>query len=168
MKTMVEPRRRCYSLPAIELRKKVVGGIIYVKVVSANKLSRGVSRGSPSRRHSFSVDGHNSHMEDNLVDDKDLRTFVEVELEELTRRTGVGAGSSPEWDSNFNMVLHEDTGVLRFHLYECIPSSVKYDYLASCEIKVIFVSMTVKAIMHSRTQSARVRCHRLSYVVDLT
>ncbi|KAI6674210.1 hypothetical protein NL676_002116 [Syzygium grande] len=126
-KTMVEPR----------LRKKAVGGIIYVKVVSASKLSRSALRGSPSRRqHSFTTNGT---LEEHL-DDKDLRTFVEVELEELTRRTDVKTGSTPRWDSTFNMVLHEDAGILRFHLYECTPNSVKYDYLASCEIKVRYVA----------------------------
>ncbi|KAI5381467.1 hypothetical protein KIW84_UN0703 [Lathyrus oleraceus] len=39
VKTMVEPRRRCFTLPAVDLRKKAVGGIIYVRVISANKLS---------------------------------------------------------------------------------------------------------------------------------
>ncbi|XP_030521547.1 synaptotagmin-5 isoform X2 [Rhodamnia argentea] len=137
VKTMVEPRRRCFSLPAVELRKKAVGGIVYVKVVSASKLSRSALRGSPSRRqHSFTTNGT---LEEHL-DDKDLQTFVEVELEELTRRTDVKTGSTPTWDSTFNMVLHEDAGTLRFHLYESTPNSVKYDYLASCEIKVRYVA----------------------------
>uniref|UniRef100_A0A9I9EM80 Uncharacterized protein n=1 Tax=Cucumis melo TaxID=3656 RepID=A0A9I9EM80_CUCME len=34
------------------------------------------------------------------------------------------------------MILHEDTGTLWFNFYELNPSNVKYDYLASCEIKV--------------------------------
>lgn len=137
VKTMVEPRRRCLSLPGDDLRKKAVGGIIYVKVVSASKLSRSALRGSPSRRqHSFTINGT---LEGHL-DDKDLQTFVEVELGELTRRTHVKTGSTPTWDSTFNMVLHEDAGILRFHLYECTPNSVKYDYLASCEIKVRYVA----------------------------
>ncbi|KAF5733988.1 hypothetical protein HS088_TW16G00429 [Tripterygium wilfordii] len=136
VKTLVEPRRRCYSLPAVDLRKKAVGGIIYVTVISAGNLFRSNLKGSPSRKHSFSLNGsleeHNS--------DKDLRTFVEVELEELTRRTAVKKGSDPKWDSTFNMILHEESGTLRFHLYECNPGSVKYDYLASCEIKVKYVA----------------------------
>ncbi|KAF8022532.1 hypothetical protein BT93_F0141 [Corymbia citriodora subsp. variegata] len=137
VKTMVEPRRRCLSLPAVELRKKAVGSIIYVKVVSASKLSRSALRGSPSRRQqSFTINGT---MEEQL-DDKDLQTFVEVELEELTRRTDVKTGSTPRWNSTFNMVLHENAGTLHFHLYECTPNSVKYDYLASCEIKVRYVA----------------------------
>ncbi|KAI3802293.1 hypothetical protein L1987_30423 [Smallanthus sonchifolius] len=66
---------------------------------------------------------------------KDFHTFVEVELEDLTRRTLEVAGPNPTWDSTFNMVLHDDTGILKFHLYECCPDSLNYDYLASCEIK---------------------------------
>lgn len=131
---MVEPRRRCYSLPAVDLRKKAVGGVIHVTVISASKISSSSFRGSPSRRQqNYSANGS---LEEHF-DDKDLQTFVEVELEQLTRRTGVKPGSSPRWDSTFNMILHEETGILRFHLYNSNPSSVKCDYLASCEIKVL-------------------------------
>lgn len=130
VKTMVEPRRRCHTMPAVNLKKKAVGGIIYVTVISASKLSRNGLRGSPSRRQ------FDKSSEEQFVD-KDLQTFVEVELEELTRKTRVSLGSNPNWNSKFNMVLHEETGNLRFHLYECTPNNVKYDYLASCEIKVL-------------------------------
>ncbi|KAH7856594.1 hypothetical protein Vadar_003301 [Vaccinium darrowii] len=133
VKTMVEPRRRCLSLPSVDLRKKAVGGIIHVTVISASKLSKSNLKGSLSKRqHTSSVDGRLEECHD----DKDMRTFVEVELEELTRKTNVRPGSSPKWDTTFNMVLHADTGILYFHLYECTPGSVKYDYLTSCEIKV--------------------------------
>lgn len=132
VKTMVEPRRRCHTMPAVNLRKKAVGGIIYVTVISASKLSRNGLRGSPSRRQ------FDKNSEEQFVD-KDLQTFLEVELEELTRKTRVSLGSNPNWNSKFNMVLHEETGNLRFHLYECTPNNVKYDYLASCEIKIKYV-----------------------------
>ncbi|KAL5544784.1 hypothetical protein UlMin_008568 [Ulmus minor] len=135
-KTMVEPRRRCFSLPAVDLQKKAVGGIIYVTVVSANKLFRSTLRGSPSRKGENSFSDRSS---EEYLANEDLQTFVEVELEELTRRTSVKSGSGPKWDSTFNMVLHEEVGSLRFHLYESTPSNVKYDYLASCEIKVKYV-----------------------------
>ncbi|CAL5326938.1 unnamed protein product [Camellia sinensis] len=136
-KTMVDPRRRCLSLPSIDFRKKAVGGIIHVTVISASKLSRNNFKGSLSRKqHSFTMDGSLEECHEN----KDLRTFVEVELGELTRKTNVRPGSSPKWDSTFNMVLHEDTGILKFQLYECTPGSMKYDYLASCEIKVKYVA----------------------------
>lgn len=137
VKTLVEPRRRCYSLPAVDLRKKAVGGIVYVKVISASKLSRSSLRGSPSRRQqNYSAD---SSLEEHY-DDKDLTTFVEIELEELTRRTDARPGSDPRWDSMFNMVLHEEIGTVRFNLYECIPGHVKYDYLTSCEVKMKYVA----------------------------
>ncbi|XP_043716121.1 synaptotagmin-5 isoform X2 [Telopea speciosissima] len=137
MKKMVEPRRRCYSLPSVDLRKKAVGGILSVKVVSASKLVRSSMKKSSSvRQHSSR---RNGLVEEENLDDNDMQTFIEVELEELTRRTIASPGSSPRWDANFNMVLHEDTGILKFHLYECIPGSVKYDYLASCEIQMKYV-----------------------------
>ncbi|KAF7819880.1 synaptotagmin-5 isoform X1 [Senna tora] len=133
VKTMVEPRRRCFSLPAVDLRKRAVGGIIYVRVISANKLSRSCFKGSPSKRHQNGT--ANDCLEDNF-DDKDLHTFVEIELEELTRKTDVRLGSTPRWDATYNMVLHDNTGTLRFNLYECPPGNMKYDYLASCEVKM--------------------------------
>ncbi|EXB56910.1 RasGAP-activating-like protein 1 [Morus notabilis] len=135
VKTMVEPRRRCFSLPAVDLQKRAVGGIIYVTVISASKLFKSNLRGSPSRRNENPSDRSS---EEHLVD-HDLQTFVEVELAELTRTTNVRTGSSPKWDSTFNMVLHDETGILRFNLYESTPSNVKYDYLASCEIKLKYV-----------------------------
>lgn len=137
---MVEPRRRCFSLPAVDLQKRAVGGIIYVTVISASKLFKSNLRGSPSRRNENPSDRSS---EEHLVD-HDLQTFVEVELEELTRTTNVRTGSSPKWDSTFNMVLHDETGILRFNLYESTPSNVKYDYLASCEIKVLAISNSVR------------------------
>ncbi|KAE9463914.1 hypothetical protein C3L33_04204, partial [Rhododendron williamsianum] len=137
VKKMVEPRRCCLSLPSVDLRKKAVGGRIYVTVISATKLSKSNLKGSLSRRqHISTMDGNLEECRDN----KDMLTFVEVELEELTRKTKVTPGSSPKWDSTFNMVLHEATGVLRFHLYEFTPGNVKYDYLTSCEIKVEYVA----------------------------
>ncbi|XP_058179186.1 uncharacterized protein LOC131297966 isoform X6 [Rhododendron vialii] len=136
-KTMVEPRRQCHPLPFIELRKKAVAGIIYVTVISANKLSKCNLKGSPSRRQESSlIDGRLEECRDN----NNLQTFVEAELEELTRRTSVGHGSSPKWDSTFNMSLHDDKGILKFNLYERNQGSVKYDYLTSCEIKIRYVA----------------------------
>ncbi|KAK3023559.1 hypothetical protein RJ639_044209 [Escallonia herrerae] len=136
VKSMVEPRRRCYSLPSIDLRKKAAGGILYVTVVSANKVSKNNLKGSPPRmQHSSMINGSIV----NHLDNKDLQTFVEVELEELTRRTKVVPGSNPRWDSTFNMVLHEDSGILRFNIYDCTPGSVKYDFLTSCQIKMKYV-----------------------------
>lgn len=134
VKTMVEPRRRCFTLPAVDLRKKAVGGIVYIRVISASKLSRSCFKVASRRPQNGSTNGSSS--EDNF-DDKDLHTYVEVEVEELTRRTDVRLGSTPRWDAPFNMVLHDNTGNLRFNLFEYRPDNVKCDYLASCEIKVI-------------------------------
>ncbi|KAG0495488.1 hypothetical protein HPP92_000179 [Vanilla planifolia] len=102
-KTMVEPRRACFSLPAIDHRKKAVGGVLSVSVVSAS----------------------NVH---------------ELELGDLTRKTNTALGSNPRWNAAFNMIMHGDTGILRFHLYESDPTSVKLNYLTSCEIKTKYVS----------------------------
>lgn len=137
VRTMVEPRRRCFSLPAVDLRKKAVGGIVYVTVISARKLYRSSLKGSPTRRlQSYSSNGSfGEHLTD-----KDLQTFVEVELEKLSRKTDARSGSDPQWNTTFNMILHEDTGTLRFHLYEYNPSHVKHDYLASCEVKMKYAA----------------------------
>ncbi|KAL3529277.1 hypothetical protein ACH5RR_008599 [Cinchona calisaya] len=136
-KRMVEPRRNCLALPAVNLYKKAVGGVLYVTVISASKLSRSNLRRSPLKRQQSSV--MNGFKEDHL-DNKDLQTFVEVEVEELTRKTDKRQGSSPRWDSTFNMVLHDNSGIVRFNLYECTPGSVKYDSLTSCEVKIRYVA----------------------------
>ncbi|KAM7267043.1 hypothetical protein ACFE04_009209 [Oxalis oulophora] len=140
VKTMVEPRRRCFSLPAVPLSKQAVGGIIYVTVISANKLSRSGSRMSGAMSSKFQQNGSSNGSAKRLLDEGELQTLVEVELEELSRRTNVKTGSSPKWGSTFNMVLHDEAGVLRFHLYEYTPNGVQYDHIASCEIKLKYVS----------------------------
>ncbi|KAG8374807.1 hypothetical protein BUALT_Bualt10G0034000 [Buddleja alternifolia] len=124
-KRMVEPRRQCLALPAVDLLKKAVGGIVYVTVVSARKISTSNS----------SVDTYS----EDRSDSKEIQTFLEIELDELTRRTHVRAGSNPKWDTTFNLILHDNAGILRFNLYECTPGSVKYDYLTSCEVKIRYV-----------------------------
>lgn len=135
---MVEPRRRCLALPPVDLRKKAVGGVLHVTVVSASKLSR-----SSFKRRLISAEDDDAG-EVVVVDSrelgKDFHTFVEVELEDLTRRTLEVAGPNPTWDSTFNMLLHDDAGVVKFNLYECSSDRVNYDYLATCEIKVCIFS----------------------------
>ncbi|KAK7398912.1 hypothetical protein VNO78_10086 [Psophocarpus tetragonolobus] len=155
VKTMVEPRRRCFSLPVVNLRKTAVGGIIYVSVISANKIPRSSFKSSPSLRQQNSTS--NGCSESNL-DDKDLQTFVEVEVEELTRRTGLSRGSNPTWDTTFNMVLHDNTGIVRLNLYELPSSGIKCDHLASCEIKMRHVeddSTIMWAIGHDSSAIAK-------------
>ncbi|KAL8124130.1 uncharacterized protein LOC141717975 [Apium graveolens] len=130
-KTMVEPRRRCYSMPAVDLYKRAVGGTVYVTVISASKLSKdNCARSQQCHNNGFVEENHCTLMQ----------TFVEVELEELTRRTGVKSGTGPKWDSTHNMVLHDDTGIVKFHLYECTSGNVNYVYLTSCEIKIKYVA----------------------------
>lgn len=135
VKTMVEPRRRCYPLPHVDLRKKVVGGVLSVTVVSASNL---VGSSGINMKDSMSDRRQNSsgNSPPGSSGSRTLQTFIEVELGELTRRTDVCQGSSPRWDATFNMILHENVGILRFHLYNRGPSSVKYDFLTGCEIKV--------------------------------
>lgn len=140
-KRMVEPRRNCLALPAVDLYKKAVGGILFVTVISGSKLSRSNLRSSPSRRQQSS--GKDGYAEDHL-NYKDLRTFVEVEIEELTRRTDSKPGSSPVWNSTFNMLLHDNAATVRFNLYEYDPESIKYDYLTSCEIKVCISFLSLR------------------------
>ncbi|CAI8585225.1 unnamed protein product [Vicia faba] len=48
VKTMKEPRRCCFTLPVVDLRKKVVGNVIYIRVILTNKLS--TSSFNPSSR----------------------------------------------------------------------------------------------------------------------
>ncbi|XP_047327846.1 extended synaptotagmin-1-like [Impatiens glandulifera] len=121
-KTMVEPRRRCLSLPSVDLRKSVVGGMVYVKVISASELSV----------RQPSLEGY--HIE------KDLSTFVEVKLEQLSRKTDLRSGTKPKWNASFNMVLHDEMGILKFHLYESNPGNARYNHLATCEIKMKYVA----------------------------
>lgn len=153
---MVEPRRRCFSLPAVELRKKAVSGVIHVSVVSASKLTKSSFKGSPSRKQQGLSDNDSS---EEHFDDKDLQTFVEVELEHLTRKTNTRQGSNPIWNSTFNMALHEDTGNLRFNLYNCSPSSVKFDYMASCEIKVC--EYVLIPFLYSRSKISFFTCKKI-------
>ncbi|KAI3946455.1 hypothetical protein MKX01_017671 [Papaver californicum] len=137
VKTMVEPRRRCYSLPPVILNKKAVGGIFSVTVVSAStqlpdKLKRCNSGGLESSVRNGTPEGYSGSAVS--------QTFVEVELEELTRRTNASSGPDPKWDSTFNMVLHDDAGIIKFNLYEWVPNNLKHNYITSCEVKVRYVT----------------------------
>ncbi|KAF6168453.1 hypothetical protein GIB67_005005 [Kingdonia uniflora] len=105
---MVEPRRCCYSLPPVDLKKDAVGGILSITVSSASGQIKGGMRGSYSERQNSSM--RKANLEGD-VGDRVAQMFVKVELGELTRRTSVSAGSDPRWDTTFNMVLHENTGV---------------------------------------------------------
>jgi hypothetical protein len=40
VKTIVEPRRLCFSLPSVYLRKRAIGGVVLVTVVSASSIGK--------------------------------------------------------------------------------------------------------------------------------
>ncbi|XLT54808.1 hypothetical protein HN873_047412 [Arachis hypogaea] len=94
-------------------------------------------------------------------DDKDLQTFVEVEVGDLIRRTDVRLGSTPQWNAPFNMVLH--VGNLRFNLYEPHPNNIKCDYLASYENKTGIISpskLRMKLIGHRKKDGSNINSSR--------
>ncbi|KAJ6814904.1 extended synaptotagmin-1 isoform X2 [Iris pallida] len=147
-KTMVEPRRGCYSLPSVDLRKSAVGGVLSVTVVSASNF--GNSNLKPNNLETR-LSSTASSQTSGSFGSPGLQTFIEVEIGDLTRRTNVSLGQNPRWDATFNMVLHGTTGIVRFHLYERDLSNVKLNYLTSCEIKMKYVaddSTTFWAIGH--------------------
>lgn len=132
---MVEPRRLCFTLPPVNLRKKAVGGTVSVTVISAANLrsndTRSNGNGSPLRSSSVTP----------------LQTVVEVEIGELMRKTSMGEGSNPTWDSTFNMVLHGESGSIKFTLYELDSSGVRFNYLTSCDIMVRSLSQVSYKIL---------------------
>ncbi|KAL6626670.1 hypothetical protein ACP70R_030396 [Stipagrostis hirtigluma subsp. patula] len=133
-KTMVEPRRLCFSLPSVDLRKRAVGGVLSVTVVSASNLGGRSTANELGNRQSSS-----GGIMSGIADSKISQTFVEVEVGNLMRKTSTSKGPNPTWNSTFNMVLHGETGVVKFLLYELDSGGVKFNYLTSCEIKVKYV-----------------------------
>jgi len=127
-RTMVEPRRQCYPLPSVDLKKKAVGGILSVTVVSAQNLLR--------ERSELGRDNNNSN---GSLGRKSQGKFVEIACEDLMRKTRMqGGGLSPVWDETIDMVLHDNTGTVHFNVYEQGPNNnVKFDFIGSCEVKVI-------------------------------
>ncbi|XP_062198964.1 uncharacterized protein LOC133901402 isoform X2 [Phragmites australis] len=134
VKTMVEPRRLCFSLPSVDLKKRAVGGVLSVTVVSASNFGRR-STAIELGNHQSSSGGTMSV----IADSKVSQTFVEVEVGNLMRKTSTCKGPNPTWNRTFNMVLHGEMGVVKFLLYELDSSGVKFNYLTSCEIKVKYV-----------------------------
>ncbi|CAK9876092.1 unnamed protein product [Sphagnum jensenii] len=128
--TMVEPRRRCYPLPSVDLKKKAVGGILSVTVVSAQNLLREQSE--------LGRDNNNSN---GSLGRKSQGKFVEIACEDLMRKTRMqGGGLSPVWDETIEMVLHDNTGTVHFNVYEQGPNNnVKFDFIGSCEVKIKYV-----------------------------
>ncbi len=144
-RTMVEPNRRCYGLPAVNLKKHAVGGILSVTVVSAHGLTRirhEDSRGESRSSGSSSGHGSSNHTSSNnggggSHNGRVRKKFVEITCEDLTRKTHLqDGGTSPVWNETIDMVLHDNTGTVHLNVYEQGPNNVKYDFLGSCEIKV--------------------------------
>ncbi|XP_042388776.1 extended synaptotagmin-1-like isoform X2 [Zingiber officinale] len=136
-KLLVEPRCHCYSLPIVDLHKKAVGGVLSVTVVSASNLDKinlTVNNSETCQSSSGSI-----QLPGNLGN-KALQTFIKVEIGNLTRRTIVCDGLNPRWDTTFNMMLHGETGILKFYLYESNGSSMNSNYWTSCEIKMKYVA----------------------------
>ncbi|EPS60544.1 hypothetical protein M569_14258, partial [Genlisea aurea] len=125
-KRMVEPRRQCLPLAPKDLHKKARGGVVYVTVLGARNIS---SSKQTKQQPSYEIEGSGSNLD----------SFLEIEVGEVTRKTDAKSGPCPEWNSTFHFILHDNAGVLNFHLYKCTPGSVKYDLLASCEIKMRYV-----------------------------
>jgi hypothetical protein len=128
---MVEPRRLCFSLPPVDLKKQAVGGVLSVTVVSASNLGKKSTATELGNQQSLS-----GSTTSGIADKKVVHAFVEVEVGSLMRKTDTSEGPNPTWNSTFNMVLHGETGVVKFLLYELDSDGVKFNYLTSCEIKV--------------------------------
>lgn len=154
-RTMVEPRRRCFSLPAEDRKKKAVGGIFSVTIVSARDLTKSSAQDSRNSSNAMMSNGDASvHLSNNgsnngsshggskngSVNKKSEKLrFVEISCEDLTRKTGMQSGPFPHvWNETYDMVLHENVGTVHLNVYEQ-GQNVKYDFLGSCEIKVKYV-----------------------------
>ncbi|CAA6661327.1 unnamed protein product [Spirodela intermedia] len=122
-KKMVEPRRGCFTLPPVNLRKKAVEGVLHVTVMSAEHLQGSIVRTNSAEDKQNQVRGGPPGESPG----KTLQTFVEVESGEVSRRTKLQHG------------LARKSQALKFHLYQWRENSVKFDYLASCEIKIRYV-----------------------------
>ncbi|KAG0629915.1 hypothetical protein M758_1G138800 [Ceratodon purpureus] len=155
---MVEPRRRCFSLPAVDLKKKAVGGIFSVTIVSARDLAKldhresryysnenlanadASGRANSNGSSGSSGSSHGSHGSSGSGHRKPER-FVEIQCEDLTRKTGMQSGAYPHvWNETYDMVFHDNVGTVHVNVYEKPrQNSVKYDFLGSSEIKVKYV-----------------------------
>lgn len=165
---MVEPRRRCFSLPAVDLKKKAVGGIFSVTIVSARetdeldhresryysneKLANADASGRANSNGSSGSTGssHGSHGSSGSGNRKPER-FVEIQCEDLTHKTGMQSGAYPHvWNETYDMVFHDNVGTVHVNVYEKPrQNSVKYDFLGSCEIKVgaaLFMSLPSRSM----------------------
>ncbi|KAJ1684909.1 hypothetical protein LUZ63_016299 [Rhynchospora breviuscula] len=126
-KLMVEPRRLCFTLPPVNLRKKPVSGTVSVTIKAATNLRSNNTRSNGNESPLRSSSG--TH----------LQTVVEVEIGELMRKTSTREGPDPTWNSTFNMVLHGESGSIKFTLYQLDSAGVKFNYLTCCDIMMKYV-----------------------------
>jgi hypothetical protein len=108
VKTIVEPRRLCFSLTSVYLRKRAIGGVVLVTVVSASSIGKRTA--NEVGNHRSSSGKTMSGIASNTVS----QTLVEVEVGSLMRKTSTSKGPNPTWNSTFNMVLHGETGASSF------------------------------------------------------
>ncbi|GJN37587.1 hypothetical protein PR202_gb26560 [Eleusine coracana subsp. coracana] len=99
VKTMVEPRRLCFSLPSVDLRKRAVGGVLSVTVVSASNIGRSSNTNEVGNHRSSS-----GRTMSGIADSTVSQTLVEVEIGSLMRKTNTSKGPNPTWNSTFNML----------------------------------------------------------------
>lgn len=137
VRTMVEPQRRCFPLPAVSMKKRATGGVISVTVISAENLAFVASSRVQFDRRSCTNGSRTTH---GGSSSRLMTTFVEVTLEGLTRSTQVSQHcGAPRWNDSFQMILHESAGTIHFNVYEHGSSNIKYDFRGSCEVKVKYV-----------------------------
>ncbi|KAJ8480320.1 hypothetical protein OPV22_024047 [Ensete ventricosum] len=92
-KIMVKPRHHCCSLPPVDLRRKSTGGVLSVTVVSASNLGRNSMKSSNSETRQSTI--VSSHLSGNL-EKKALKTFVEVEVGDITKRASASEDGTVE------------------------------------------------------------------------
>eukprot|EP00250_Pteridium_aquilinum_P006892 c16719_g1_i2 orf=702-3128(-) len=136
-KTMVEPQRRCFSFPAVNLQKHVSGAIISVTIVSGNNL--GANRSSSNKLYKSSSSSRNK--DDIYVIENNKRKFVEVRLDNVTRKTKgcQSGGLSPIWDETFDLILDGSTGSIYVTVFEQSSDHVKLCCLGRCKVKVKYI-----------------------------
>lgn len=158
--TMVEPHRKCFSFPAVDLNKSASDAIISVTVVSGNNLGAPQSNSSRSRN------------ENDPSTIKHKNTLVEVRLEHMTRKTSNchGGGLSPRWDETFDMMLHGSSGSIYFNVYEQCSTSVEFRPLGQCKIKVKYTQdgSTVFWAIGTNNSSIAMRAEHCGKEVTMT
>ncbi|KAJ7294164.1 hypothetical protein O6H91_Y274600 [Diphasiastrum complanatum] len=139
-RTLVEPRRKCFSLPPVDYKKHAVGGTLSVTIVKARNLTR-VTSGSKSslgEKRSFSS-GTNHQTGSGSYGVRGA--FVELTLDELIRKSKASEenGMSPTWNETIEMAFHGNSGTLHLNLYGRGSNHMKVDFLGTCQVKMKYV-----------------------------